>query len=121
MPHNSSDQNSLAAASAFIAAMGAYEDDFIAYGLTDEFLGDLQNDINAFEQNLDVPAKARETHVAATAEIGAVVRRGMIAVRILDGVVKNKYLNNVGKLAAWTTASHIERTPKSKEPTAPTP
>jgi hypothetical protein len=33
----------------------------------------------------------------------------------LDGVVKNKYRNNVGKLAAWTSASHIEKAPKKKK------
>ena len=34
-----------------------------------------------------------------------------------SGVVKNKYANDVGKLAAWTSASHVEKAPKKKEPT----
>jgi hypothetical protein len=41
----------------------------------------------------------------------------MVIVRILDGVVKNKYANDVGKLAAWISASHVEKAPKKKEPT----
>jgi hypothetical protein len=43
----------------------------------------------------------------------------MIAKRILDGVVKNKYRSNVGKLAAWLSASHIEKAPAA--PKLPTP
>jgi hypothetical protein len=55
------------------------------------------------------------------AEAGEANRRGMVARRILDGVVKNKYANDVGKLAAWLSASHIEKAPKKSEPTPPTP
>lgn len=33
----------------------------------------------------------------------------MIALRRLNPIVKQKYKNNPGKLAAWTTASHIKR------------
>lgn len=60
--------------------------------------------------------QAIDEQVAATAQIGAAVRRGMIAVRILNGVVRNRYRSNVGKLAAWTSASHIEKAPKKDQP-----
>ncbi len=52
----------------------------------------------------------------STAEIGEGVQRGMVARRILDGIVRNVYRNDVGKLAAWTSPSHIEKPPKKKEP-----
>lgn len=42
-----------------------------------------------------------------------------VAVRILDGIVKNKYINNPGKLAAWISASHVVKAPSP--PTPPTP
>jgi hypothetical protein len=38
----------------------------------------------------------------------------MIKVRILDGIVRNVYANNPGKLAAWLSASHVEKAPKKK-------
>ncbi len=41
----------------------------------------------------------------------------MVAKRILDGVVQNKYNNDPGKLAAWISASHVEKAPKKKTPT----
>lgn len=53
---------------------------------------------------------ARSEHdVAATAETSAMIREGMIAKRILDGIVQNKYANNPGKLAAWLSASHVHK------------
>lgn len=54
---------------------------------------------------------------AATADASAKVREGMVIVRILDGIVKNKYANDPGKLAAWLSASHVEKAPKKKAPT----
>ena len=43
----------------------------------------------------------------------------------LDAIVCNKYNRNAAKLAAWESASHIERAPqrekKPKVPTPPTP
>lgn len=50
-------------------------------------------------------------------ETSGTVRRAIIAVRSLDVIVRNKYANNVGKLAAWLSASHVEKAPKKKEPT----
>lgn len=57
-----------------------------------------------------------KSRVAATADTSAKIREGMIKVRILDGIVRNVYRNDVGKLAAWTSPSHIEKPPKKKEP-----
>lgn len=50
------------------------------------------------------------------AAIGEAISRGMVARRILDGIVRNVYKSNTGKIAAWTSASHIERDAKPKEP-----
>lgn len=53
----------------------------------------------------------------ATADEAAKVRQGMVIVRIINGIVKNKYANDPGKLAAWISASHVEKAPKKKAPT----
>jgi hypothetical protein len=37
----------------------------------------------------------------------------------LDGIVRNVYGNHPGKLAAWLSASHVEKAPKKKA--TPTP
>ncbi len=58
-------------------------------------------------------------YVAATAYISEKIRTGMVAVRIVDGVVQNKYANDPGKLAAWLSAKHLEKAPKKKAPPTP--
>jgi hypothetical protein len=43
------------------------------------------------------------------------IQGGMVACRILDGVVRNYYFGNPGMTAAWASASHVERAPKKKD------
>ncbi|MCY7377617.1 MAG: hypothetical protein LH472_16790 [Pyrinomonadaceae bacterium] len=117
LPRSKSDQNVLAAARAFYDGAAAYDADFQTYGLGKNFRADLQTDITDFENSIAPGGSMIDQQVAGTAEIGEAVGRGMIARRILEGVVKNKYNANVGKLAAWLSASHIEKAPKPKPPT----
>lgn len=121
LPSNLSDANLLAVGQAFWQESAAFEADMIAYGLPVDFRDDLKTDAAAFEESLGEPGTAIDAQVAATAELGAAIRRGMIARRILDGVVKNKYRSNVGKLTAWLSASHVEKAPKKTkaEPNPP--
>lgn len=119
MPRGNNDQQLLSAARAFLTEAAPHEADFVSYGMPADFLADLEADIEAFEAALGTTGEAVDSHVEATAEIDEAVRRGMIAKRILDGVVKNIYRNNAGKLAAWTSASHIEKAPKKEEEPAP--
>lgn len=44
----------------------------------------------------------------ATVEIGEAIHRGMVARRILDGVVQNENASDVGKFNACLSASHID-------------
>jgi hypothetical protein len=120
LPRNKTDTNLLAAARAFESESEVYKEDFIAYGLAADFREELRNEADALEASLRMAGAALNGQVAATAEIGAVIRRGMIAQRILKGVVKNKYRADVGKLAAWLSASHIEKAPKRTATVIPT-
>jgi len=121
MPYNNNDADMLAAAKAFLANAPDYEERFIFYGLPDTFINELQTAITAFENSLGAPGTAIAAQVEATAEIGEQFRKGMIARRILDNMVKTRYKNDVGKLAAWLSASHIERINSGEEPNQPTP
>lgn len=116
MPENRSDQAMLAAGRGFhSAARNDYENAFVKYGLPAAFLDELKSAIDAFDAALSPPVTPTDAHVAATSDIGTVVRRGMQARQILLGVVKNKYRSDTGKLAAWVSASHIERPPKGDD------
>lgn len=112
MPRGNSDAQLLAHARAFLSEASSRKNEFIAYGMPADFLTDLQTDIDAFEAALGTTGAATGSHVEATAEIDEAIRSGMIAVRILNGIVKNVFRNDAGKLAAWLSASHIERAPK---------
>ena len=119
MPRSQSDQNLLAAARGFYDDSEKYDTDFQAYGLSATFRADLLTAIEAFENSMDPTGTAIDDQVAATANIGESIRRGMIARRILEGVAKNKYNSNVGNLAAWLSACHLEKAPAGKKPVNP--
>ena len=106
---NMSDAELLAKARAFHTESLDYNADFIAYGLSFGFRAALNNAADAFEASFSSTASATAEHVAATADISAKIRQGMIIVRTLDGIVKNIYANNPGKLAAWLSASHVQK------------
>lgn len=111
MPRNHNDADLLGKAHAFQTEAAPLDADFQGYGMERSFLADLQRLIDDFEASLGEAGTAIDSHVKATAEIGAEMRKGMVAVRTMDGVIRNKYRRNVGKLAAWLSASHIERVP----------
>lgn len=77
---------------------------------------------------------AVDKRVEATADTSAKVREGMIIVRCSppagggvaafrrrgggsDAIIRNIYATNPGKLAAWISASHVEKAPKKQAPT----
>ena len=114
---NSNDATLLAKGRAFHTESAAYEADFVAYGMPAGFRLALKNACDAFEASFSATASATAEHVAATADISAKVREGMIAVHILSGIVKNVYENDPGQLAAWISASHVEKPPSPPPPT----
>lgn len=119
MPRGNNDADLLARARAFQTDAAPLAADFAAYELDPNFITELAALIEDFEQSLAAPGAAIDSHVAATADIGEETRKGMVAVRTMEGAVKNKYRGNTGKLAAWLSASHIERTP-ARTATPPT-
>jgi hypothetical protein len=116
---NLNDADLLAKARAFITEAAPYNLNFKEYGMDATFITDLTVLADAFEATFASTASATAEHVSATAETASKLRQMNVSVRILDGIVKNKYANNPGKLAAWISASHVEKAPKKK--TTPTP
>lgn len=114
---NRNDRTMLETARAFAAQLVPLVSDFTAYGLPANFLTDLNGDIEAFEQATNNQDGASQQRIGANAEIDEIIENALLAKRRLDVIVPNVYRNNAGKLAAWSSAAHIERAPKS--PTAP--
>ena len=111
-PRSISDQSLLAMARAFADDALPLKNEFTRRGLPDDFLEDLDNDIEEFERAINQRIQSRETHVSATAAIDDVIERGVQTVRELDVYVRNKHAGDPATLAAWTSASHTERTPR---------
>lgn len=108
IPRNLSDAQMLAVARAFAEQAANYETD-LRKRLGNQFLTNLTAAITAFENSLTEPESSSEAKVEATAQLDQAVRRGMIARRILQGIMKLKYKNNPARKRAWESAIHIDR------------
>lgn len=122
MPRGQGDAELLGKARSFQTEVTPLETNFTLYGMPAGFVAELETLIELFELSLEPPGTAIDAHVEATAETGEEIRKGMIAVRTINAPVKNAFANDSGKLAAWLSASHIEKVsvenPRPKPPTA---
>jgi len=118
IPRDNNDQTLLSAARAAATDALPLKAQFIAHELPADFLEDLNADIAAMETAMSFQASGLGDHVAANAAMDDAIARGMDLLRKLDAIVRNKYADNPGVLAEWTTASHVERAPKRAKPAA---
>ena len=109
MPRNHGDAELLGKARSFLTEATPLETNFTLYGMESKFLTDLETLIDNFEQSLEPPGTAIDAHVEATTETGEEIRKAMIAVRTINAPVKNAFRSDAGKLAAWLSASHVEK------------
>ncbi|HST23410.1 MAG TPA: hypothetical protein VLR90_20020 [Blastocatellia bacterium] len=122
MPHGS-DQSLLIMARAFVVDATPLRTEFVRYGLPEDFLTDLNNDIAAFEQATSVRNQSLEKQTASSAAIDEAMERGLKALKQLDRVMRNVLRDDIEMLTAWITASHVERVPhrRKQSPAAPEP
>lgn len=118
------DQDLLTTARMFATDALPLKAEFVKRGLSPDFLEELDEDIEAFENSLTRRTQVTTTHITATATIDDLIERGMGIVRELDAIMRNLYEGNPGKLAAWLSASRVERAPRrtrQQPPSPPTP
>ncbi|MDT4895912.1 MAG: hypothetical protein QOH25_989 [Acidobacteriota bacterium] len=116
------DQDLLTTARMFATDALPIKAEFIKRGLPANFLDDLDNDITEFEESLTRRTQGTDKHVNATATIDNLIERGMKTVRELDPIARNIFDENPGKLAAWLSASRVERAPRrATQPPPPPP
>jgi hypothetical protein len=95
---------------------------FVAHEMNANFVTNLQTDRAAITNEQAGLESDSENRVGNTAVISQLIRQGIKAINTLDAIMHNKYSAQADKLAAWTSASHIERDPQRNNPTpAPTP
>lgn len=82
---------------------------FTAYELPADFVTDLEADLIAFDAATDTQADDRITSVEDTATARRLLGEGRAAVVQLNASVLNKYRRQPELLAAWRTASRVDR------------
>ena len=122
MPKGRNDADILSAARAFVTNGTPIQPDFEGFGLAKTWFADMTAAADAWELTFGATASAQADRAEATAEMYGWEVQGGRARRVLDGIVKNVFVNDPGKLAAWLSASHIEQAPRrTVQPSPPTP
>lgn len=119
-PREKSNQALLSAARAFHEDAQAMQAEFINYGLGADFLAVLAAEIADFEHATGEHQNHAQAGVAVTAGVDEVIEEGRSVRRNLNAIVRNTARDDSALLAAWDSASHIERParkPKAKTPT----
>jgi hypothetical protein len=120
MPRGDNDQQLLAKARSFATEAAKIKGQFIAFGMPETHFEKLDNDIAIFDTATTEQGKSLTNRVGATATIDSSIDNGLKSVKRMNAVVLNRYADNPAKLAEWTSASHIEKSPKKKPETPPT-
>ena len=102
------DSHLLTAARAFLEHLEPLADEFSRHEMPDVRVN-LKGDIDAFQAAVTELNHSTETLVKATASLDAVQAHGSNILQHLDAVVRNKFANDQPMLAAWESASHVER------------
>jgi hypothetical protein len=119
LPSKRDGETWLATARGFVIDAVPFNDEFIRRGMAPDFIDDLKARILAVEQATAGQAQAWAARVTATASLAEAAQMGLKAVRELDPIVRNIYADNEAELAAWESASHVERAPRRAEEEAP--
>lgn len=124
LPRNNGDQALINSARAFIEAAAPLKTEFIQREMPDSFLNDLTTAVTAFENAVNEKNLSQERSVSATAGINTSLETGMKLVRELEPIINNKFRGDAATLAAWKSASHVERPPQKsarQKPQSATP
>lgn len=87
---------------------------FAEYDLPATFFQEMRARVDNFEAHTALQSKGVNDRVDANTDLEETLREMDDVVERLDTHVRNKYRDDPAKLAAWESASHIERAPHSK-------
>ena len=78
---------------------------------------------DGFDAAINRKSQGGGKHVAATAAIDGLIERGVRHVREIDALVRNTLASDPSALAAWESASHVEKPARKsrQKPTTPAP
>ena len=85
----------------------ALKDTMAGFGLSDELLASLGQNLSAFQDALDRKRQGLAAQVGAAAELESVTQDIMGVVESLDAVHAVRFRNSPEQLAAWTSARNV--------------
>ena len=119
LPRQHSDEALVTIARVFIQDAEATKDQFVAHGLAETFVAELQKLLGNFEQATRDREAGRSARIAAHAGIERALLAGLAAVRKLDVIVANQLQHDSAALAVWEGERRLDSTRRPKA-TAPT-
>lgn len=109
MPRGVGDQTLLTLARTFADDAEPLKAEFSKRGLGADFIRELRDAADDFDAAINQRVQHRGKQVAATAAIDDLIERGVRLVRELDALVRNTLTDDASALAAWVSASHVEK------------
>lgn len=117
IPHGTNDQVMVARAGAFADAAEELKTEFLKLRHPANFITALRKRAADFEAAAGEQQGGLQDRAGATATIDDLIDQGLKILKRLDAIMHNLYEGNPQKLAAWLTASNIERpTVKAAQP-----
>ncbi len=108
-PHGVSMEDFPNKVNAIINAATPLEADFIKLGFAEDFIQEMRDRLLAFGEAKDDKDEGLQKQAGAHGGSSATIRLGLTVGKQLNVLMKNLYKTVPEKLAAWKTASHIER------------
>jgi hypothetical protein len=109
MPARLKDQDLLSFARGVAIDAAPLKSEFIKRGLRADFAEDLSAAAAEFEQSVSRQIQHAESRVTSTATVKRLTRECVEIVRELDPVMRNLFAEDAPALAAWESASRVER------------
>ncbi len=115
LPRQYSNDALVTIARVFIQDAEATRDEFVAHGLPDTFIAELEKLLGKFEQAARDREAGRSARIVAHAGIEKALLAGLAAVRKLDVIVANQLQHDSAALAVWEGERRMEspRRPKA--------
>lgn len=120
VPGRLKDQELLSLARAVSSEAVPLKEEFIKRGLPASFVEDLSGAVEELEQAVGQKIQKREARISSTATVKGLVGEGMSVVRELDPIMLNLFSTDAAALAAWESASRVERAPRRRKAVAET-
>jgi hypothetical protein len=103
-------------ACAFIKVLPDLAQEFIDREFPDDFIEDLQRQVDRFDAVTDLQRTGRTMRISGTAGLYAVSRRGMAILMELDAILSRLLKHSdPGLYGAWKAAAHVERQPQRRQ------